>query len=331
MPSLSQLAVSIVLGSIVIGISWVFAQGDGYWRSPTPSASLPSVQHSATSQLPAAEHLTQQWFVTPAQAIALVADGATLLDARSHRQHTQGMLAGSVAVSWRQFSHEDKPNQGKLLGDRDQLAQELRSAGVSNNVPVVVIGDPLEGWGEDGRIVWMLRTLGHQKAVLVDGGYDALVAAGMPTVESVLRSASTPGNFVIDRTPQWTVQQDELKAALDHPQWVIVDVREEREFDGQTPYGEQRGGHVPGAVHLYYRELMDENGTILPRRKLLHVLAEHGIRPDAQIVSYCTGGIRSGWFTAVLTSVGFDAKNYAGSMWEWSASPRDDYPLVEEN
>ncbi|MGJ3250288.1 MAG: sulfurtransferase [Elainellaceae cyanobacterium] len=331
MPSLSQLAVSFALGSVAIGITWLLVQGNDSWRSPTPSASLPSVEQPANSHAPTTERLATQWFVTPAQAIALIADGATLLDARSNRQHTRGMIDGSVAVSWQQFSQEDAPNRGKLLDDPTQLAEELQNVGVSNNVPIVVVGDPIRGWGEDGRIVWMLRTLGHQRAVLVDGGYDALVAAGTPTVESVSRSATTPGNFAIDRTPQWTIQRDDLKAALDNPQWVIVDVREDREFAGHTPYGEQRGGHVPGAVHLYYKDLMDEHGTILPRRELLRVLAQHGIRPDAQIAAYCTGGIRSGWVTAVLTSVGLDAKNYAGSMWEWAASPRDDYPLVEDD
>jgi thiosulfate/3-mercaptopyruvate sulfurtransferase len=44
-----------------------------------------------------------------------------------------------------------------------------KALGVSGDVPVVVVACSVKGWGEDGRIVWTLRTLGHPAAVFVDG------------------------------------------------------------------------------------------------------------------------------------------------------------------
>jgi len=112
------------------------------------------------------------------------------------------------------------------------------------------------------------------------------------------------------------------------PAQVIVDTREQREHDGETPYGETRGGHVPGARHIFYKDLVGDDGHVLPADKLKTKLAALGVTADSQVVSYCTGGIRSGFVTAVLNDAGVKARNYAGSMWEWSAAPAEEYPLV---
>ena len=79
---------------------------------------------------------------------------------------------------------------------------------------------------------------------------------------------------------------------------------------------------------LHYRELLDAEGRLRPESQRLALLQERGIPRDAAILAYCTGGVRSAWLTAVLVDMGFDAKNYPGSMWEWSAGDRDRYPLV---
>lgn len=274
--------------------------------------------------------LEERWIVSPVEAIALLERGATLLDVRATNAQNQGMLQGSIAVTWQQFSQPDRPNQGKLLENERLLTQALQAVGISHNRPVVVVADPANGWGEDGRIVWMLRTLGHSQAVLVDGGYDALVQQGVVVNQAMATTTTILGDFTIQRTEQWEITQAQLLDSLDNPNVVIVDVREPREYEGRTPYGEIRGGHIPGAIHLYYRDLLDEAGNLRSRQEILALLKQQGVRNDReiQVISYCTGGIRSGWFTTVLTGLGFDARNYAGSMWEWSAAAADVYPLV---
>lgn len=203
------------------------------------------------------------------------------------------------------------------------LTQKLQALGISQQTPVVVFADPPGGWGEDGRIVWMLRTLGHSQAVMVDGGFKSLVDVGV----AVQRGKHRPrrGDFVVDRNTAWEIQRDELKDQLDN--LVVIDTRESREFAGKTPYGEKRGGHVPGAEHLYFKEFLAPDGTLLPPSDIQTKLEQIGITPETLVVVYCTGGIRSGWMAAVLASMGYQVKNYAGSMWEWSAGPEASYPL----
>ena len=97
-------------------------------------------------------------------------------------------------------------------------------------------------------------------------------------------------------------------------------MREQREYAGETPYGESRGGHVPGAKHLFYRALLKSDGKVLPGDQIKRKLSEIGVREDDEVVSYCTGGVRAAFVTVLLNDAGIAARNYAGSMWEWSAS-----------
>lgn len=269
--------------------------------------------------------LARQWVVSGPEAIALINQGATLLDARGNGLGVR-QLEGAIAINWRDFSPTEPTARGNLLDNDAILSEKLKALGVSTNTPVVVFANPPKGWGEDGRIVWMLRTLGHQQAVIVDGGYQALIQAGAARRTS-RQPEIVPGDFTVDRASTWTIQQQELAQQLRADNIAILDTREPREFLGATPYGETRAGHIPGARHLYFKDFLKEDGTLISNDSMIGKLAEQGITTDTQIVVYCTGGIRSAWLAAVLVPLGFQVRNYAGSMWEWSAEAESMYPL----
>lgn len=267
--------------------------------------------------------LKRTWIVSATEATTLISQGATLLDARANPWADLHRLPGGMPVSWQDFSPKPMARKGNLLDSNTILAQRLQKLGISNDRPVVVFADPQDGWGEDGRLVWMLRTLGHQQAVMVDGGHRALLAISLDT-----KLNQPQGDFVIQRNRNWQIQREDLKAILHHPHWILIDTRTPKEYAGATPHGEQRPGHLPGAVNLHFRSLLNAQGKLLPRDQILARLQAMGVTKDTQIVAYCTGGIRSGWLTAVLADLGFQVKNYAGSMWEWSAGKAQEYPLA---
>lgn len=271
----------------------------------------------------------QQWIVDAIAAQQLIAAGATVLDVRSQLAYICGHAPDAVRVTWQQFSQKKSPNKGKLLDNWEVLEQELRQLGISNDLPVIVVGNPQQPWhfGEEGRIVWMLHTLGHWQAAFVDGGQPALVKAGVPSVLGISHAKVT-GNFQLQRTTAWEIDSEELKNSLAAHELIAIDTRESREYAGATPYGEKQGGHIPGAVHFYFKDLLDENGCLLSAEEIALKLKQLGIDSGSAILAYCTGGIRSAFFVAVLVNLGFtNVKNYAGSMWEWSEAG---YPLTKE-
>lgn len=267
---------------------------------------------------------TANWVIDAAKARELLAEGAVLLDTRAQDLKDARPVAGATSVIWQDFTNADVPNKGQLLEDDAVLTATLRGLGISTAIPVIAIADSVKGWGEDGRIVWTLRTLGHENTFLVDGGVDALLADG----DVAVTPAAVPGDFTVARTAAYEIKKEELVTLIDSPDVVILDTREPREYAGETPYGESRGGHIPGARHIFYKDLVGADGKIVEGGALRVRLAELGVGENTEVVSYCTGGIRSGFVTAVLNDAGIKARNYAGSMWEWSAQDDAAYPLV---
>jgi thiosulfate/3-mercaptopyruvate sulfurtransferase len=272
------------------------------------------------------------WVVSAEQAKPLIEQGATILDSRNVLEWLVGHLPNAINVSWKPFSQKRSPDKGKLLENSAVLEQKLRQLGVFNDRPVIVVGNPAHpcNFGEEGRIVWMLRTLGHQAAAFVDGGDTALTQIGFPITLDITQPI--PGDFVVKRTNLWLIQRDELQVQLStqgtSQTLTVIDTRSPREFAGATIFGEQRGGHIPGAIHFYFKDLLDSKGYLLSSDKIILKFNSLGITHDTPIVTYCTGGIRSAFFVAVLTDLGFtNVRNYAGSMWEWSAAIASSYPL----
>lgn len=168
--------------------------------------------------------LGQNWIVSPEQGIHLIQQGATVLDVRTLKP-LKPTIPQAVPVTWQEFSQPDAPEKGNLLEDDALLTKKLRSIGISGQRPVVVIGDGQRGWGEEGRIVWMLRTLGHTRAVWVDGGGQALA---QPQVEAIANAPKSVlvGDFMVQRRPDWTIERDSLQHQLDSTNLVILDTRE---------------------------------------------------------------------------------------------------------
>ena len=96
---------------------------------------------------------------------------------------------------------------------------------------------------------------------LLDGGYAAWLAAGHPV--STASERPLPGSFSAHPVAAWRADADDVERAR-RSGGVVLDVRTQEEWQGATPYFESRGGHIPGAVHLEWRELLDATGKLDP-------------------------------------------------------------------
>lgn len=115
---------------------------------------------------------------------------------------------------------------------------------------------------------------------------------------------------------------EEAKAGAARDDFVFWDTRSADEYVGKAAgFGSiPRPGHIPGAAHLDWAELLDrESRTLKPASKLRQLLEARGITPDKQIASYCNGGARGALGAFVLQVLGYDhAHAYAGSFQQWS-------------
>jgi thiosulfate/3-mercaptopyruvate sulfurtransferase len=136
------------------------------------------------------------------------------------------------------------------------------------------------------------------------------------------RPSVAAGNFRASLNPDVNIMKDDLKRIVKGPeakQVTILDARSLEEYLGKEMTGIPRPGHIPGALSVPWNAFLNPDATLKNPEKIRATLEDRGLRDAADIVCYCTGGVRSGWLWFVLTVLGYPkVRNYAGSWWEWS-------------
>ena len=107
------------------------------------------------------------------------------------------------------------------------------------------------------------------------------------------------------------VEKDELARRLGEEGLLVLDVRSEGEYRGETVAPcDPRPAVSPARGTSTCRCCLRSRPEEIPERS--------GPPEDAELVSYCHSGSRSELATQILASLGYRASNYRGSWHEWS-------------
>jgi thiosulfate/3-mercaptopyruvate sulfurtransferase len=256
-------------------------------------------------------------------------DNILILDAREEKQYNKGHILGAVSAPWPGFADMNgapgDKNWGVLL-DEEALSKKLAEIGVTKDKTIVAYTD-VNGWGEDGRIVWMLRMAGLENSKMLSGGINYWKANDYEISKEVVKPTSS--DFKLDKiNKDLTISTDELNKKLDEVK--ILDSRNKDEYDGATKFNEARGGHLPGAILLPFNTLLNEDGTFKSSDEMEKIFKDAGLEKDDEIVTYCTAGIRSAHLALVLRMMGYNyAKNYDASYYAWAGD--ENLPVVSKS
>jgi thiosulfate/3-mercaptopyruvate sulfurtransferase len=246
-------------------------------------------------------------------------DKVVILDARGEKAYKKGHIPGAINVTWQGFSNmtgvPGDAGWGTVL-DAEELSKKLSAIGVTKDKDVVVYCDT-NGWGEDGRILWMLRMAGVENSVLLDGGWNYWEANGYEVSKEAITPASS--DFEVSQLDMsTTIDTDALSKDLN--KFKVIDTRNKDEYDGAMKFGEARGGHIPGSINIPFQTLLNEDGRLKSGDELEGIFKEAGIEKDDEIVTYCTAGIRSAHMQVIFKMMGYDkARNYDESFYRWAA------------
>jgi thiosulfate/3-mercaptopyruvate sulfurtransferase len=235
--------------------------------------------------------------------------------------YAEGHIPGAVQAHLdRDLSAPVGPLTGRHpLPEIAKLAEAFSRWGIDDSVQVVAYDQGNGAYG--ARAWWLLRWLGHTSVAVLDGGFAAWKAAGLPVSrEPATRKRRT---FVARPNDTAFVTAAQVQQALAENSIALVDARGADRFAGQNETIDPVAGHVPGAVNRPFLKNLDGGGRFLPgeelRRQWTAVL---GTRPAADVVAMCGSGVTACHNLLALELAGLlGARLYAGSWSEWIRDP----------
>jgi len=237
-----------------------------------------------------------------------------------------GHLPGAVYVDLdTQLAGEPGDGGRHPLPEPAAFTAVLRAAGVRTGGDVVVYDQADSTIA--ARAWWMLRYYGHDQVRVLDGGYRAWTAAGLPV--SMADPIPEHGDFTA-RPGQLPVL-DAHGAARTARTGLLLDARAPARYRGETEPVDPVAGHIPGAVSAPTAANVTSDGLFRPVADLRARFSELGITmadgagtPGGSLQPvgvYCGSGVTAAHEILALELAGVPAALYVGSWSDWVADP----------
>lgn len=205
-----------------------------------------------------------------------------------------------------------------------EMATRLGKLGISDDTTLVLYGDPVQ-FGS--YAFWALTMGGHKDLRLLDGGRKGWVEAGRPVTTELPNFEPAPYIPGVGDISM-RMGRDDVLAGIGKAGRLLLDVRSPEEYSGERvmpppnfDHGAERKGRIPGANHLFFRGVVNDDDTYKKPSELRALFEEVGASEAEEIVGYCRLSHRATlvWF-ALRYILGYESvRIYDGSWTEWGS------------
>jgi len=198
----------------------------------------------------------------------------------------------------------------------EKFISRMRAMGVGDGHQVVVY-DGI-GLRSAARVWWMFRLMGKTDIAVLDGGFPKWQAEGRDTEDMppILRDR----HITVQRQAHLIKDVTQVAAAAKLGDYEIVDARSPERFRGQEPEPREglRAGHIPGSRNVYYRDLLNSDGTMKSPDGLRAAFQAAGVDLQKPVISTCGSGVTACIIDLALERIGHRRHAvYDGSWSEW--------------
>ncbi len=223
-----------------------------------------------------------QLLISPKTLIRKLGDESIcVVDTRPTHAYAAGHIPGAIHLDLYSLSLNDtseKPFKAFMW----TIAYLLRQRGVDPTKTII--------WYEDisgicsARGFWFCEYLGHEDVRVLDGGFNAYVAAGGAVSAEADEPPEVPA-FPDAPKSHTHLDADTIHALLGDSEFAVLDTRTDDEHYGRSVRS-ARGGAIPGSVHIEWRNNLDENGAFKPAPELREMYQSAGITPEKRVMCY---------------------------------------------
>jgi len=245
-----------------------------------------------------------------------------VLDMRTAEAYDAGHINGAVrldAAEWKDESLSDDTG----LSHTERWHARIGSAGVAGDQPVVIYDDGR--MTEAARVWFIFQHFGVADVAVLNGGFPALkplVDAGSISLSTI----PTPPKPVVFRPSAAArgtielVERERVRRFVEEHKAQVLDARTPAEYSGDDLRKNTRGGHLPSAINLPHKDLLDESGRLKTPGALVQIFESAGFQRGQPVITHCDGGGRASLAALAAERAGFGpVMNYYLSFGDWAA------------
>ncbi len=255
--------------------------------------------------------------VTGKELKALAKSGDVIIvSGRSASDYSSKHIKGAVNIDHKNLYKAD--GVPSMLKSAAEIAAIFGAKGISTDSKIVIYDTGSNK--ASGRLYWIFKYMGATDVNILDGhlkGWAKVRGAQTPKATEI--AAAT---FASNPQADLYADMAYVKVHKSDANVVLLDVRSSDEFGGtDTDKNISRYGHIPGAVNLEFKAVVNDNGTIKSKDEIIAAMKGAGVTSDKEVILYCASSVRAGVVFAALKDIaGFtNVKVYDGAFYEWQS------------
>jgi thiosulfate/3-mercaptopyruvate sulfurtransferase len=241
--------------------------------------------------------------------------------AAGFREYRAGHIPGAT------FAHVEEDLAGEItpasgrhpLPVREHLEAIFREWGIDNDTQIVAYD--AQGGQFAGRLWWLARWLGHDKVALLDGGWQAWLAA--TDWSSIEEPERDEGRFTAAAPLVAVVDAERVLASRGDAATVLLDARAPERYEGRVEPIDPVAGHIPGALNRFWQDNLAQGRFKSPAQLRAEFDAILAGRPPSRLIHQCGSGVTAAHNVLAMEIAGLPGSAlFAGSWSEWIRDPQ---------
>ncbi len=230
---------------------------------------------------------------------------------RGRQEYVAAHLPGAVYVDLEaHLSGLTGPGRHPLP-EPDEFAVTMGALGIGDEHDLVVYDH--RGGAIAARLWWQMRSIGHHRVQVLDGGMPAWIEAGHAVTS--LPGLPAPAHMTVRPGPTRTIDREALVHRLDEV--TLLDARNPERYRGEEEPIDPVAGHIPGALNAPLEDNLGPDGRFLDPGSLAGRYRSLGADHDDVVVS-CGSGVTACHLALAMTIAGLpEPMLYPGSWSDW--------------